>query len=179
MAKRNEIVGPFRGHDTSDAGHSENVAFGCFALFDKAERPGGDYDISFGNSDARRGRLFGHIDHHCFALGVDVRQLAHAGAVCSCWPAIGVRSARVALSTSGWRIRLSPTRKALAPACDSRAISAGVKIPLSATMMQSAGISCPSCSVVSRWVPKLFRSRLFIPPTWASSASARMSSSSL
>ena len=59
------------------------------------------------------------------------------------------RSARVAAATSAWRIRLSPTRNVLTPHRCSRAMSAGVKMPLSPMTMRSSGTRGASRSVVA------------------------------
>src|ERR1035438_586499 len=87
---------------------------------------------------------------------------------------------------SGWRIRLSPIRNASNPALRSRAISAGVKIPLSVTRTTLAGICSTRASEVSRLTSKVRRSRLFTPmasapvsPSAASPVSSTRLSSSV
>ena len=60
----------------------------------------------------------------------------------------------MAAVTSAWRIRVSPTRNARAPAAARRSRSSGPRMPLSATTMRSDGTNGASCSVVVRSIVK-------------------------
>ena len=75
---------------------------------------------------------------HCLAI-------VRAGAASPAPPSNCARRA----STSAWRIRLSPTRNACAPAAASLTISAWVKMPLSLTACRPRGTSGISRSVTS------------------------------
>ena len=93
------------------------------------------------------GERLGGLRHAIAAVGPRAQRRACARA----------SSARVAAATSFWRIRLSPTRKVEMPTAASRARSAGVKMPLSPTMMRSRGTSGASRSLIASVVSKVLQ----------------------
>src|SRR5690606_34334521 len=82
-------------------------------------------------------------------------------------------SAAAAAPTSGARMSDSPTRIAWTPAAPSRSTSEGVRIPLSATSVRSAGTLSARPSTTDRSVRNVARSRLLTPMISAPAASAR------
>ena len=80
MAERDKLVRLLGRHDAGDAGGGEHIAFRRLARFDQRQGSGGHENIALGDSGARRGGLFPHIDHGGLALVVDMAQLAHAEA---------------------------------------------------------------------------------------------------
>ena len=94
-------------------------------------------------------------------------------------PASTVASSRSFAAGSPARTSASPTSTACAPAATTRLTSSPVKNPLSLTTAGPGGIEGRSASVVSRVVSNVQRSRLLMPITRASTASARSSSAAV
>jgi 2-oxoglutarate ferredoxin oxidoreductase subunit alpha len=90
--------------------------------------------------------------------------------------ACGANSASSAWPGLGWRMKASPTRKALTPLPRIRATSSTVRMPLSVTTVRPAGMRGSRPSVVCRETSKLRRSRLLMPRSGVASCRAQSSS---
>src|SRR5690606_495969 len=170
VAERDEACRLLGGHDAGKTGRADHVAFPDVAGEDEVERGGAHADMALGGGDAHGLGLVADVDHACLAGRVDMRQSAarHFTA-----PVSPERRARVATSTSSFRIRLSPTRKVEIPTLPSLWQSAWVKMPLSPTRSRSSGTIAASVSDVARSTSKVRRLRLLMPMSLERSFSAR------
>ncbi len=129
MAKRNKLMRLFGRHDPRDAAGAQHVAFLGIAAEHKIERFGRHDHTAFGGRDAFGGVFVRDIDHARFPAAAEMSELALARHSYLASATSRRSSALVAASTSGCRIRLSPTRKVEMPTRRSRARSAGAEQP--------------------------------------------------
>src|SRR6185312_4202034 len=130
MAERNELRRPLGGHDPGDPGDRQRITLLECAAEDGVNRFGFGFEQGLSHCAATGRGLVADIDDMGFAGRVEMgqgRPLAHAVTFSP------MSKVRVAAVTSGWRIRLSPTRKVPIPAVSSRRRSAWPRIPLSET----------------------------------------------
>jgi hypothetical protein len=75
MTQGNQVAGPFRRHDRSDAGNAQHVAFFRGAGDDQLQGLGLHADGAGGHGNAVGVVLGGDVDHVGLAGGVEVRQV--------------------------------------------------------------------------------------------------------
>src|SRR5262249_20690244 len=160
-----QFVGALGGHDAGNTRDRNNVPLALAREIirqDHRQRTGMHDDLAFGDGNTFRHGLGADIDHAHVARHVDVGKgaLGHGQAAGT---VAGARSVRVAAATSASRIRLSPTRYAPIPARFSRAMSAGVNMPLSPTSTRAFGTRGARRSDTDSDVSKVCRSRLLMP----------------
>src|SRR5882757_6311595 len=132
MAERDQFAGALGRHDAGDARGAEHVALLGIAGQHQIECFRAHHHAAFGDRDALGRGLVRYVDHAGLPAFADVREgFRHYSAADI--RTLRASSARVAAATSFCRIRLSPIRKVETPTFSSRAMSAGVKMPLSPT----------------------------------------------
>ena len=181
MAQRNELVRALGGHDAGDARRGEHVALGrlprsssASVSVSMATKPSAVAVRAVTGLSETSTMRAAPLSSMCDSLlttvsGARIAPLSVARARAAC---ASPRRRRPAASGSRRRERSRRRR------CVSRAMSAGVKMPLSPTTMRSSGTRGASRSVVSSVVSKVLRLRLLMPMRRQSSASARSSSAS-